>query len=145
MNMKERLQEDFTKHYKAQNKMEMMTLRSINASIATEEKSGKTAVEFTDDKVEALISREVKKRLASVDIYTEAGEKERADRELAEAEFLKTYLPEQLSEEEIRAIVSKVVSDNEGANMGIIMKNVMSQVKGKADGKLVKQIVSETV
>lgn len=145
MTLKERLQKDFTTHYKAKNQLEVMTLRAINAAIATEEKAGKTAVEFSDDKVEALISREVKKRVASAEIYAEAGETERAEKEKAEAEFLKGYLPEQLSEDELREIVRSVIAENEGANMGLLMKNVMSQVKGKADGRLVKQIVSEEI
>lgn len=118
-------------------------LRAVNGAIATEEKSGKTATEFDDAKVEALLAREVKKRRASAAEYLSVGAQERAQREAWEADFLAGYLPEQLSEDDVRTVVRDVLAGNSGANMGLIMKAAMAQLKGKADGKLVKQIVSE--
>lgn len=142
MTLKTRLKQDFMENYKARNQNAVMVLRSVNAAIATEEKSGKTAVEFSDDQVEKLIAREVKKRRATADEFAKVGETERSEKETWEAEFLAQYLPEQLSEDEIRGIVQEVLDElGPDAQQGMIMKNVMSQVKGKADGKLVKQVV----
>lgn len=143
MTLKERLREDFLTHYKAQHKAEVTVLRAMTGAIETEEKSGKAPAEFSDEQVQALIGREVKKRKATAEEYRQAGADERADSEAWEADFLAQYLPAQLSDDDVRVIVHDVISENENAHMGLVMKSVMGQVKGQADGKLVRQIVQE--
>lgn len=141
--LKERLHTDFVTHYKNKDQMQVMTLRQVNAAIATEEKAGKSAKEFSDDDVLRLLGQEVKKRTATADLFEKAGKTERAQAERDEAEFLATYLPKQLTREEVEAVVAQVLTETgTDANIGLVMKSVMAQVKGKADGKMVKEIVT---
>ena len=139
--LKERLRADLTVHLKARHELEITTLRNILGEVQSQEKSGKTAIEFDDAKVLDLIAKETKKRRDSANIYAEAGSPERAERETAEADFLTAYLPTQLTREEITAIVNDVISVYGTGNFGLVMKNVTLLTKGRADGKLVSEIV----
>lgn len=145
--IKEQLQADLTTNLKARNELETTTLRNLLGAIQTQEKSGKTSVEFTDEKVLTLIGQEVKKRRDTAVVYEEAGKVDRAARELAEVEVLAKYLPAQLTEEEIEAIVNTEIAEFSKLaeptmkNFGLVMKAVTLQTKGKADGKVVSALV----
>lgn len=152
----ETLKTDLVTAMKAANKAEDPTvkqeqearrtvLRAVIGAVQTAEKSGKTSTEFSDEQVIALLGTEVKKRRETASIYAEAGEKERAAVELAEVEILSAYLPSQLTEDEVRAIVKEIVSGMETPVFGMVMKNVTAQTKGRADGKLVSGIVKEAL
>lgn len=144
MALKEKLKADFITHYKARNQDAVMVLRGVNAAIATEEKAGKQAVEFTDAQVETLLAREVKKRRATAEEYQKVGHADRAEKETWEADFLAQYLPKQMTEDEVREVIKGVLADlGADAHQGMVMKTVMAQVKGKADGKLVKKLVDD--
>ena len=100
--------------------------------------------EMTDDAILQVIAKGVKQREESIAQFTEAGRAELAENEKKEMELLKKYLPEQLSEEAVAAIVKEAVAAT-GAmskkDMGKVMKEVMARVKGQADGKLVSRLV----
>jgi uncharacterized protein YqeY len=94
----------------------------------------------------AVLQRERKKRLEAVEAYREAGRDERAASEQAEADAIETYLPEQLSDEELGDLVAAAVEESgasEPRDMGKVMGVLMPRVGGKADGKRVSQAVRE--
>ena len=100
--------------------------------------------EMTDDAVLQVIAKGVKQREESIAQFTEAGRAELAENEKKEMELLKRYLPEQLSEEAVAAIVKEAVAATGATSkkdMGKVMKDVMARVKGQADGKLVSRLV----
>ena len=100
--------------------------------------------EMTDDAILQVISKGVKQREESIAQFESAGRAELAAGEKVEMEFLKKYLPAQLSEEEVAAVVKAAVADlgaTSKKDMGKVMKEVMARVKGQADGKLVSKLV----
>ena len=100
--------------------------------------------EMTDDAVLQVIAKGVKQREESIAQFESAGRAELAENEKKEMELLKKYLPEQLSEEQVAAIVKEAVAATQAASkkdMGKVMKEVMARVKGQADGKLVSRLV----
>ena len=93
-----------------------------------------------------MLQRERKRRLEAAEAYREAGRDDLAEAEEREAEIIEAYMPEQLSDEELRAIVGDVVAESGASSpkeMGQVMSLVMPQVKGRADGKRVSAIVKE--
>jgi len=94
----------------------------------------------------AVLQRERKRRLESAEAYREAGRADLAEGEEREAELIAAYLPEQLSDEELRAIVGDVVAEAGASSpkeMGQVMSRVMPKVQGRADGKRVSALVRE--
>lgn len=148
MTLKEKLQADVTAHMKAGRKLELTTVRNVLGEIGTREKSGKTPVDLTDQEVVSLLQKEAAKRRDTARIYTEAGQQDRADAEIAEAEVIEAYLPEALSEEDVTAIVDSVIAELKAGgtelsmrSMGQVMKPVTAKVAGRFDGKAVSDIV----
>lgn len=144
MTLKSQIQSDITNHMKAQRTFERDTLRLVLGEIQSAEKSGKTPKDFSDLDTEAFLAKQVKTRRDSAAIYSEAGESGRAVKELAEADLIATYLPEGLSEAEVKEIVDRVVStfgSPTRKEMGQIMKLVNAEVKGRFDGKTISQMV----
>ena len=100
--------------------------------------------EMTDEAVLGVIAKSVKQREESIAQFEAAGRAELAAGEKAEMELLKKYLPAQLSEDEVAAVVKAAVADLGATgkkDMGRVMKEVMARVKGQADGKLVSKLV----
>jgi uncharacterized protein YqeY len=111
-------------------------------AVTNAEVSGKQARELDDQQVVDVLSTEVKKRREAATAYDDAGRQELADKERAEAEVITDYLPEQLSDEEVSAIVTAAVESTGAAGegmkaMGKVMAVVQPQVKGRADGAAV--------
>jgi uncharacterized protein len=107
----------------------------------------KAAKEGADDEL-AVLRRERKRRLEAAGAYRDAGREDLAGGEQAEAELIGAYLPAELPEEELRAIVERAVRDS-GAqspkDMGVAMKQAMAAVDGRADGKRVSGLVRESL
>lgn len=148
MTLKEQLQADVTAHMKAGRKLELTTVRNVLGEIGTREKSGKTPVDLTDQEVISLLQKEAAKRRDTARIYVEAGQQDRADAEITEAEVVEAYLPEALSEEDVTAIVDSVIAELKASgtelgmrSMGQVMKPVTAKVAGRYDGKAVSDIV----
>jgi uncharacterized protein YqeY len=109
------------------------------------QKAHKEATGDTADEV-AVLQRERKRRVEAADAYRDAGRDDLADSETREADLISTYLPEQLGDEELRAIVGDVVAASGATSprdMGKVMSQVMPKVQGKADGKRVSALVKE--
>ena len=105
----------------------------------------KAAKENGGEEVEVL-QRERKRRLEAAEAYREGGAADRAEAEEREAEIISAYMPEQLSDEELNAIVGDAVAESGASSpkeMGKVMALVMPQVKGRADGKRVSAVVKE--
>jgi uncharacterized protein YqeY len=97
---------------------------------------------LTDEQFQAIVTREVKKRAESADLYAKAGAQDRADKELSEKVILEEYLPQQLTDEELNTIVNDVVSlQGDGAQMGQVIGAVRAKVGSQADGKRIADAV----
>ncbi|SOD71883.1 hypothetical protein SAMN05892883_1345 [Jatrophihabitans sp. GAS493] len=142
--LKARLRADLTTSMKARDELATATIRMTLTAIATEEVSGKAARELGDDEVLRVITKEAKKRREAAEAFAAAGRTEQATRETAEGDFLETYLPKQLGDDELVAIVTAAVAESgatEARQMGLVMKLVSPRVDGRADGKRVSDEV----
>jgi len=135
----EQVQDDVRSALKAGERARVHALRLIASELQ------KAAKENGADEVEVL-QRERKRRLEAAEAFREGGRAELAEGEEREAEIIATYLPKQLSEEELGAIVGDVVAESGASSpkeMGKVMALVMPKVKGRADGKRVSAAVKE--
>ncbi len=138
--LKNRLQSDLTTAMKARDAIRLGTIRMALTAVHAEEVSGTTARELSDEEVTTVLGREAKKRREAASAYDDAGRTELADRERAELDVLTGYLPAQLSDADLAAIVAEQVSAAEAngatgrAAMGAVMKGVQPKVAGQAEG-----------
>jgi uncharacterized protein len=135
--LKDRLQSDLTTSMKARDELRMATLRMALTAIRMEEVSGKSARELDDAEVMTVLTRETKKRREAAEAFDGGGRPDRADRERAESGVLADYLPSQLSDDELSALVAAAITDTgaEGARgMGAVMKVVSPQTTARAEG-----------
>jgi uncharacterized protein YqeY len=135
--LKDRLQSDLTASMKARDELRSATLRMVLTAIKNEEVSGKSARTLDDDEVVTVLGREGKKRREAAEAFDDGGRPERAERERAEGEIIAAYLPAQLSDDELSALVAAAVSETGAAGpqaMGQVMKAVTPRTAGRADG-----------
>lgn len=123
------------------------TLRNLKAAILNEEVAqGKRDTGLDDAEIEKIIAREVKKRNESITLYEQNGRPDLAETERKEAEILASYLPEQLTEDELRTVVTAKIAElgaTDPKAMGQVIGAVKQQVGNSADGALLAQIVKE--
>lgn len=144
MSLIDKINEDFITAMKAKDEGQVSVLRLLksalqNAKIAEQK-------ELSDDDVIKVVQKEIKQRKDSIATYETGGRAELADKEKAEIEILSVYMPAQLSDEELTAIVKSAIEETGAtgmADMGKIMGKVMPQVAGKADGNQVSAKVKE--
>jgi uncharacterized protein len=144
--LKDRLRGDLTAAMKARDEVRTRTLRMALTSIANEEVAGKAARDLDDDEVLRLVSREAKRRREAADAFDAAGRPGQAASERAEEEVLAGYLPAQLGDAELSAIVARVIAETGAsgmAAMGQVMKAVTPQVAGRAEGGRVAAAVRQ--
>ena len=126
-------------------KDKLAALRAVKSALIVEmTKDGADSV--PDDVAAKIISKLVKQRKESASIFTEQGREDLAKDEITELEYLEVYLPEQMSEDEVRKIVKEIilqVGASTPADMGKCMGPLMGKLNGKADGKLISQLVRE--
>jgi len=135
--LKTRLTTDLTSAMKARDELVTATLRMALTAIRTEEVAGKAARVLSDDEVLRVLTREAKKRTEAAEAFASGGRADRADRERAEGEVLSRYLPVQLSDEELTAVVSAALAEagvSDIKQMGKAMKTVQTAVAGRAQG-----------
>jgi uncharacterized protein YqeY len=135
--LKERLRGDLNDAMRARDQVRMRTLRMALTSITNEEVAGASARELTNDEVLRVLTREAKKRREAAEAFTGAGRAEQAQAERAEGEVLAGYLPAQLSDDELAALVAAAIAETGVAGpggIGQVMKAVTPQVAGRADG-----------
>ena len=129
---------------KSGDKDKLAAIRNVHAAIRKREIDER--IDLTDADVIKVLTSLVKQRQDSIEQFTKGGRQDLVDKESAELALLKAYLPEQMSEAELRAIVAAAVTEAGATtqkDMGAVMKILLPQVAGKADGKLVNQLVRE--
>ena len=132
-----RLRQDLTTAMRARDGLATATLRMALAAVQLEEVAGATARELSDDEVLAVLRRETKKRREAAEAFAGAGREESAARERAEGELLETYLPAQVSDQELAERVRAGIAESGATSirdMGRAMKAVQVLVAGQADG-----------
>jgi uncharacterized protein len=161
MTLKEQIKNDIKEAMKAGDAQRKTVLGMLSSGIKNRElekrskliKGGVTDAavadkesELSDEEVIESVSSEIKKRKDSIAAFEGAGRPELAEGEKQELEVLKHYMPEQMSEEQVRAEIKAVIDSMPGVtvkDMGKVIGQVMPKVKGKVDGQLVSQIVKE--
>jgi len=142
MNLSERLNEDMKQAMRSKDKFKLSTIRMVRSTIKNLEIDLKRSLD--DNEVLDIFSREIKQRKDALQEFEKAGRDDLAADAKAEIELLSAYLPEQLTEEEIKVIVQQTIQEtgaSSKAEMGKVMSALMPKVKGRADGKLVNQVV----
>ena len=144
MSLKERLLQDMKEALKSKDKVKLSTIRMINSLIknAEIEKRGS----LTDEEIIQLLMKYAKQRRESIEMYEKGGRQDLVEKEKAELAVVESYLPKQLSEDEIREIVKQAIDETGAASvkdLGKVMKVVMPKVKGRADGSVVNRLVKE--
>ena len=139
----EKIRTDLTEAMKAQEKERLSTLRMLQSAIKNEQiNSGR---ELSDEEAMTVIRKAVKQRQDSIEQYNNAGRTELAEKERSEMELLKTYLPPELSDEEVEAGIREIITTTGAASkkdMGKVMKEASARYKGRVDGKKIQEIVS---
>lgn len=144
MSLKSQLSEDMKAAMRAGEKIRLSTIRLLNAEIKNAEID--KGEELSDDEVIGLVQRQIKRRREASEQYRKGGREELALKEEAEAAILEEYLPAQLSDDELSAIIREAVSQMGATSkkeMGKVMGVVMPKVKGRADGTRVSRLTSE--
>ncbi|MGP1585960.1 MAG: GatB/YqeY domain-containing protein [Schwartzia sp. (in: firmicutes)] len=146
MPLKEKLTADMKEAMKAREagRQRLGVIRLVRGVIRQQEIDGQR--ELDDDAVLAVISKEVKQRRDSIEEFQKGGRTDLVRQNEEEIAILMDYLPQQMTEDEVRSAVTEAVAATGAAapkDMGKVMKELMPKVKGRADGKLVNQIVRE--
>jgi uncharacterized protein YqeY len=144
MSIKETLQADLTEAIRGRNEIVSGTIRMVLTAITNEEVSGKEARVLTDAEIITVLSREAKKRREAAEAFGDAGRADKAALEKAEGEVIAKYLPEQMSEDEIKKLIDAAIAQTGAsgpADMGKVMGVIKAQVAGKADGGTVSGLV----
>jgi uncharacterized protein YqeY len=144
MGLKEKLQADLTEAIRGRDEVKSGTIRMLLSAITNEEVAGKAAKVLTDAEIITVLSRETKKRREAVEAFTAAKRDDLANKEKAEAVVIAQYLPEQLSEAEIKKMIAEAIVETNAAGpagMGLVMKVLQPKIAGKADGGIVSALV----
>jgi uncharacterized protein len=142
--LKDQLRSDLTTAMKARDETRTRTLRMTLTSISNEEVSGAAAHDLTDDDVIKILTREAKRRREAAAAFADAGRGEQAAQELAEEQVLAGYLPAQLGDDELAAMVTAAIAETGAsgpAGMGQVMKVLTPRVAGRAEGSRVAALV----
>ncbi|MBI5048671.1 MAG: GatB/YqeY domain-containing protein [Deltaproteobacteria bacterium] len=149
MSLRENLVKHMNEAAKAQDKTRLGALRNILAQVKNKEIALiKRAEGLSDEEVVAVIKTMLKQSLESIYQFKKGGRQDLVDKEEAELKILQSFLPPQLSRDEIKGIVSDIVKNLQISgpkDIGRVMKDVMPKVAGKADGKLVNEVVKEVL
>jgi hypothetical protein len=160
--LKEKIQSDFKKALKVKNKAEISTLRLLSAAILTREKEKRQKIakteqglsekelqeksQLSDEEVLEVLSSEAKKRKEAIQEFEKGGRGDLVQKEKAELKILEKYLPEQLSDEELRDLVQNIIKETGAStlkDLGKVMAVLMPKIKGRADGSRVAKLVRE--
>jgi uncharacterized protein len=147
--LKDKLKSDMVVAMKAKDATRLGTLRMVLAAVSTEEVAGKQARELTDEDIQRVLTREAKKRKEAAEAFESAGRAEQAAAERAEADVIAEYLPAQLSDDDLTALVDQAfaeVAEQVGGTptqkqMGQVMKAANAKVAGRAEGSRVAAAV----
>lgn len=140
MSLKETLRADLTTAMKSRDELRASTIRMVLTAVTNEEVAGKQARVLSDDDVLKVLGREAKKRREAAEAFDSAGRDDLASRERAEGEVIDGYLPAQLADDELTALVTQAIAETGVTGpqaMGQVMKAVTPVIAGRADGSRV--------
>lgn len=149
--LKEQIQNDLTDAMRSKDAVTTATLRMVMTAITNEEVSGKEVRVLSEQDVIAVLTREAKKRREASTAYIDANRPELAERENEELSVISKYLPEALTDAEIKHIIATAVAEVVASGqsgpsaMGAVMKLVQPQVAGRADGGQIAGLVKQTL
>lgn len=148
MNIKQQIEQDLKSAMLAGDKQAVSVLRGLKSAVLyAEVEVGKRDSGLSDEEVINVYSKEAKKRQESAGLYRQGGEDSRAAEELAEKSIIDRYLPAQLSETELGAIIDRIVAETEVSAgmqaMGQVIGKVKQQVGAQADGAVIARLVRE--
>lgn len=144
MSLKETLMEDMKNSMKNKDTIKKNTITMVRAAIKQREVDER--IELSDGDVLDIISKQVKEKRAAIEEFKRGNRQDLVDLTNSEIDILLEYLPTQLSEEEVEAIVKEVIAEVNATSMkdiGMIMKTVMPRVKGRTDGNIVNKAVKK--
>ena len=144
MGLKEKLQSDLTEAIRSRDELVSGTIRMVLTAITNEEVAGKEARTLSDEEIITVLSREAKKRREATEAFADAGRADRAEREKAEGDVIAKYLPAQLSDDELNALIAEAITATGAAgpaDMGKVMGVLKPKIAGKADGAKVSGAV----
>jgi uncharacterized protein YqeY len=143
----QRLEQDIKAALLDGNAVRVTTLRGLKSTLLNVKVAeGKRDSGLTDEEVIPILSKEAKKRQESADLYVQGGSQERADKELAEKAVIEEYLPKQLNEDEIAAVITEVIGETgatEQKDMGKVIAGVRAKTAGAADGAIIARLTKE--
>lgn len=142
MTLKEQILEDIKHYMKEKDNVALNAVRMLKSDVKNAEIAA--IKELDDEGVIKVVASSIKKRKDSAEIYIKNGRQDLADKELAEIKVLEKYLPTQLDDEAIKAVINEVIAsldDNMKKNFGAVMKNVMAKVGSSAEGKRVSELI----
>jgi len=162
MSLKEKIRQNLYSSIKEKKELEVSVLRQISAAVLNKEKEKRYKIskekpelsgeelekesQFTDEEIIEVIVFEAKKRKESIGLFEKGRREDLAEKEKKELEILQKYLPEQLSEEDLKKLAKEAVEKvgaKEIRDFGKVMQELMPRVKGKTDGGLVSKVVKE--
>lgn len=146
MSILERIETEFRGALKAKDERKVSILRMVKASIKNKEIEKRTSL--SEDDVYDILNSFVKRGKESVEQFSKAGRSDLVQKEEEELRIIRSFLPEQLSEDDIKRLIREAISEvnAKGVNdMGKVMKVIMPKVKGRADGRLVNNLVREVL
>ena len=144
--MEKRIQADMVAAMKEKNAVKLASLRAIKAAILLAKTAEGGNGDVSDQEIVKIIQKLVKQRKESAQQYTEAGRPELAENELAEVAEMEIYLPKQLSEDEVKAELAKIISEvgaSQPSDMGKVMGVATKRLAGLADGRLISTLVKQ--
>lgn len=148
MSIKEQLRADLIEAIRSRAVINSGTIRMVLSAITNEEVAGKEARVLTDAEIVIVLSREAKKRREAAEAFEAAGRADKALLEKEEGVIISKYLPEQMSEEDVKKLIAEAIRSSGAAgpaDMGKVMGALKPQIAGKADGALVSKLVKESL
>lgn len=148
MSIQDKIISDIKEAMKAKDQDKLRVLRSLKAKLMEKEISERKGGEakLSDDQVVEVLMKAAKQRKESIDQFEDGGREDLADNEKKELKIIEEYLPEMMTEEEVRDVVSQKINQLGASgmqDMGKVMGSLMEELKGKADGSLVSRIVKK--
>ena len=140
MSIREQILADIKEAMKAKDEFKRDTLRTLNAALKQVEVDQR--IEMTDEIVLPLLQKEIKKRADSVELYLKGAREDLAKKEQSEIELIKTYLPAQLSDDELKEKIKSII-EKVGKNLGAVMKTAKDEIGASAEAKRISMIAKE--
>lgn len=143
--MYEQIERDLKQSMLQRDQLTTEVLRGLKASVKNESIS-KRVDQLSDEEFIGVLQREFKKRQEAINLYEQAGQSERAQKEKSEAEVISRYLPQQLEESQVKALINETIEEvgaTDIKQMGMVMQALQPKMQGRADGSKVAQLVRD--